>query len=237
VNFFITWSRLLSTKANFLVLSGFVLLLAFLWIKDSYSLCLKVFLYLCPFPPLFFSQGMLDDELHSGALESVLFIGGSFRGYLLVKTALVAAFGLSINLILFFSLAPYGLITHQLGAPALGQFAAGVLVGVYYVTAAGFLSLYFKAAANVLIIILGQVLLFVGLLLTAAQRGGLIERLTGSSFPGFGAKLEFLAALSVLPNLAIGRRTWLSIMGLSALTALFVSLEAWKIKALELIRK
>src|SRR4030042_4220825 len=97
VNFFITWSRLLSAKANFLVLSGFILFLAFLWIKDSYSLCLKAFLYLYPFLSLFFSQGMLDDEIHSGALESVLFIGGSFRGYLLVKNAMVAAFALSIN--------------------------------------------------------------------------------------------------------------------------------------------
>jgi hypothetical protein len=237
VNFFITWSKLLSARANFLFLSGFMFFLAFLWIKDSYSLCLKAFLYLCPFLSLFFSQDMLNDEIYSGALESVSFIGGGFRSYLMVKNAMVAAFALSINLVLFSGLALYGLATRQLGVPALGQFAAGVLVGVYYVTAAGFLSFYFRAGANVLIIILGQALLFVGLLFTAAQRGGLVERLTASSFPGFGAKLEFLAALSVFPNLAIGRRTWLSILGLGTMTALLFSLEVWKIKALELRRR
>lgn len=235
--FFITWSKLLSAKANFLVLCGFILLLAYLWIKDSYSLCLKAFLYLCPFLPLFFSQDMLNDEIYSGALDSVFFIGGRFRGYLMVKNAIVAAFALSINLVLFSGLALYGLATRQLEARALGQFAAGVLVGVYYVTAAGFLSFYFRAGANVLIIILGQVLLFVALLSTAAQSGGLVERLTASSFPGFGAKIEFLAALFVLPNMAIGQRTWLSIIGLGAMTALFFSFEVWKIKSLELSRR
>ena len=237
VAFFITRRKLLSAKVNGLVLSGFLFLLAYLWIEDSFSLCLRAFLYLCPFLSLFFSQDMMNDEIQSGVLENVFFIGGRFRNYLMIKNALIAASGLGITLVLFSGFALYGLATRQFEARALGQFAVGVLVGVYYVAAAGFLSFFFRAGSNVLIILLGQVLLFVGFLFTASQRMGLVERLTDSSFPGIGAKLEFLAVSFVLPNIVIARRTWLSLLGLGAMTALFFSLQIWKIKSLELRKR
>jgi hypothetical protein len=235
--FFITRRKLLSAKVNGLILSGFLLLLAYLWIEDSFCLCLRAFLYLCPFLFLFFSQDMMNDEIQSGVLENVFFIGGRFRDYLMIKNAFVAAFALGVTLVLFSGLALYGLATRQFEARDLGQFAVGVLVGVYYVAAAGFLSFFFRAGSNVLIILLGQVLLFVGLLFTASQRIGLVERLTASSFPGIGAKLEFLAVSFLLPNIVIARRTWLSVVGLSAMTALFFSLQIWKIKSLELRKR
>ncbi len=234
---FITRRKLLSAKVNGFVLAGFLLLLAYLWVEDSFSLCLRAFLYLCPFLSLFFSQDMLNDEIHSGSLENVFFIGGRFRDYLLVKNALVAASALGINLILFSGLGIYGLATHQFEARDIGQFATGVLVGVYYVAAAGFLSFFFQAGSNVLIILLGQVLLFVGFLFTAAQRMGLVDRLTASSFPGIGAKLEFLAVSFVLPNIVIARRTWLAVLGLGAITALFFGLQIWRVKSLELRKR
>lgn len=237
VAFFITRRKLLSAKVNGVVLSGFLLLLAYLWIEDSFSLCLRAFLYLCPFLSLFFSQDMLNDEIHSGVLENVFFIQGRFRDYLMIKNSLVAAFALGIALVLFSGLAFYGLATGQFEARALGQFAAGVLVGVYYVAVAGFLSFFLRAGSNVLIILLGQVLLFVGFLFTASQRMGLVERLTDASFPGIGAKLEFLAVSFVLPNLVIARRTWLSLMGLGAMTAFFFILQVWKVKSLELRKR
>jgi hypothetical protein len=234
---FLTRRKLLSARVNGVVLSGFLLLLAYLWIEDSFSLCLRGFLYLCPYLSLFLSQDMLNDEIHSGSLENVFFIGGRFRGYLLDKNALVAGSALGINLILFSGLSIYGLATHHFEARALGQFAAGVLVGLYYVAAAGFLSFFLRAGSNVLIILLGQVLLFVGFLFTAAQRMGLVDRLSASSFPGIGAKLEFLAVLFVLPNILISRRTWLAVLGLGAMTALFFALQIWKVKSLELLKK
>ena len=234
---FITRRKLLSAKVNGVVLSGFLLLLAYLWIEDSFSLCLRAFLYLSPFLSLFFSQDMLNEEIHSGVLENVFFIQGRFRDYLLVKNALVAASALGINLMLFSGLALYGLATRQFEARALGQFAAGVLVGLYYVAVAGFLSFFLRAGSNVLIILLGQVLLFVGFLFTAAQRMGLVERLTASSFPGIGAKLEFLAVSFVLPNIAIALRTRLSVLGLGAMMAFFFILQVWKVKSLELRKR
>ena len=52
-----------------------------------------------------------------------------------------------------------------------------------------------------------------------------------------GAKLEFLAVSSVLPNIIIARRAWFSILGLGAMTAVFLGLQAWKVRTLELKMK
>lgn len=234
VDRFITVRKLLSARVNGLVLCGFLLLLGYLWVVDSFRVSFGAFLYLGPFLFLFLSQDMVYDEVHSGCLENLLFIGGRFRGYLLFKNAIVAAAGLGISLLFFSGFAAYGLATGQFEARDLGRFAAGILVGGYYVAAAGFLSFFFRAGSNVLIFLLGQVLLFVGLLLTASQRMGPAERLTAASFPGIGAKLEFLAVSSVLPNIIVARRTWFSILGLGAMTVVFLGLQAWKIRALEL---
>lgn len=234
---FIGGRKLLSARVNSLVLCGFLLLLAYLWVEDSYSLCFKAFLYLCPFLFLLFSQDMMNEEIRSGVLENVFFAGGRFRGYLLGKTILVAACGFGITLVLFSGLALYGLAAGQFEIRAAGQFAAGLLVGAYYVALAGFLSFFFRAGSNVLVVLLGQVLLFVGLLFTASQRTGLAERLTASSFPGIGAKFELLSASFILPNIIIARRSWLNVLGLGAMTALFFGFQTWKIKSLELRRK
>jgi hypothetical protein len=180
---------------------------------------------------------MMNDEIHSGVLENAVFAGGRFRDYLLIKNALVAALALGVTLVLFSALIFYGLVSYQFEAAFLGQFATGVLVGVYYVAAAGILSFFFKAGSNVLIIFVGQVLLLVGLLFTASQRMGLAERLTASSFPGIGAKLEFLAVSLVFPNIIIARRNGLFVAGLGAITALLFSLQVWKIKSLEMRKR
>jgi hypothetical protein len=180
---------------------------------------------------------MMSEEISSGVLENVFFVGGRFRCYLISKNALVAAYALGITLVLFSGLALYGLATRQFEARVLGQFAVGILVGAYYVALAGFLSFFFRAGSNVLIILLGQVLLFVGLLFSASQRTGLAERLTASSNPGIGSKLEFLAVSFVLPNIVIARRFWLNVLGLGAMTALFFGLQIWKIKSLELWKR
>lgn len=231
---FISLRKLLSAKVNVLVISGFVLLLAFLWVKDSYILSFRAFLYLCPFLYLFFSQDMINDEVRSGVLENVLFVGGGFRFYLLSKNILVAAGALSLDLVFFSGFALYGLAIHQWEAHFLGQFASGLLVGAYYVALAGFLSIFLRAGSNVLVILLGQAALFISLLFTASQRTGLAQRLTESSFPGIGAKLEFLAVSLVLPNIVMARPSWLNLLGLGALAALFFGLQIWKINSLEL---
>jgi hypothetical protein len=226
--------KLLSARVNGFVLGGLLLLLGYLWVVDSFRTSFGAYLSLFPFLFLFLSQDMIYDEVHSGCLENLLFIGGRFRNYLLLKNAMTAAAGFGVSLVLFSVFAVYGLVTGRFEISACGRFAAGILAGLYYVAAAGFLSFFFKAGSNVLIILLGQAAIFVVFLLTASQRMGLAGRLTAASFPGWGPKLEFLALSSVLPNIIVGRQTWFFLLGLGAMTLLFLGLEAWRIKVLEL---
>jgi hypothetical protein len=233
----IGWRRLLSTKAHGLALGGFILLLAYLWAEDSLSTAFKAFLYLHPFLSLFFSQDIVSDEIASGALENVIFIEGRFRHYLLLKPALVAAAGLGVSLALFLCFSAYGWTTHQLFSFEPGRLAAGLLVGLYYVAAAGALSFCLRAGSNVLIIILGQFVLAAGLLVSASQRMGLIERLTSAAAQGTGAQFEFLSVSFILPNIVIARPSRLNLLGLVAGTAFFTAFMVWKIRSLELRRR
>jgi len=237
VDTFIIGRKLLTSRTNGLALAGFLVLLGCLWVADSFRGSFGAFLYLSPFLYLFFSQDMIHDEVHSGCLENLLFLKGRFRNYLLCKVAAAAAAGLGTSLLLFSGFAAYGLATGQFAVQALGKFAAGILVGVYYAAVAGFLSFFLKTGSNVLIILLGQALLFAGFLLTASQRMGLVERLTAAAFPGLRAKLEFLAVSTLLPNIVIARRAWFSILGLGGMAVLFLGLLAWKVKTLELKMK
>jgi len=222
---------------NVLVGCGFLFLLAFLWIKDSFRVSSGAFLYLFPYLFLFFSQDMMGDEIRSGALENVIFVSGRFRVYLLSKNALVAACGLGIASVLFSAIALYGSLTRQFETHSFGLFATGILVDAYYVALAGFLSLFFRAGSNVLAVLLGQIAIFVALLFSASQRSGLAARLTDASVPGMGARLEFLGVSLVLPNIIIGRRSWLNLLGLGAMTGLLFALQSWKIGSLELRKK
>jgi hypothetical protein len=231
---FIIGRKLVSSRANGLVLVGFMALLGCLWVAGSHRVSFSAFLHLAPYLYLFFSQDMIYDEVRSGCLENVIFMGGRLPGYLLLKPAAAFAAGLSISLVLFLGFTVHGFATGQLETQALGKFAAGLLVGAYYASAAGFLSFFFRAGSNVLIILLGQVTLFAGFLFTASQRMGLIERLTAPSLMGMQAKLEFLAVSAFLPNVVIARRTWFSILGLGGMAALFLGLLVRKVKALEL---
>jgi hypothetical protein len=180
---------------------------------------------------------MSRDEIDSGALENVLFVGGRFRKYLLAKNAVVAASALGLSLIIFSAFSLYALFARQFELHAFLQLGVGVLAGLYYVAAAGFLSLFFKGGSNVLLILLGQVLMFVGLLFTASQRMGLAGRLTASSFPGLAAELEFTAVSLVFPNSVVALRSWVAVAGLAFMTAVFLSLQLWRITSLELRRR
>jgi hypothetical protein len=230
----IGWRKLLSTRVNGLALAGFLLFLGYLWARDSFSLSFGAFLYLHPFLSLIFSQDMVHDEIASGALENVLFAGGRFRHYLLSKSALTAVVGMGVSLAVFSGYVVYGVRTHQLAFADLGRFAAGILVGLYYVALAGALSFFFRAGSNVLFIILGQFVLVAGLLLSASQRMGLVERLTSSVAQGMGARLEFISLSFVIPNVTIARPSWLNLLGLTVGAVFLLAVQVWKAWSLEL---
>lgn len=230
----ISWRKLLSAKVNGLALAAFIVVLGYLWVRDSFSLSFRAFLYLHPFLSLIFSQDMMYDEIASGLLENVLFAGGRFRRYLLSKSAMTAAAGLGVSLAIFSGYALYGLSTHQLGFADFARFAAGILVGLYYAFLAGALSFFFRSGSNVLIIIVGQFVLVAGLLLGASQRMGFIERLTSPVAQGIRARLEFLSVSVLIPNITIARPSWLNLLGIAVGALFFFALQVWKVRSLEL---
>ena len=230
----ITRRKLVSAKANLFVFAGFLLLLAFFWLKGDFVLSFRLFLFLFPHLFLFLAQDMIRDEVDSGALENLLFLDGGFKSYLRLKNAVIAAAALGAGLVLLAAFSLYGLVTHQFAGVFLLQFGIGILAGLYYLALAGFLSFFLKAGTNVLLVILGQAFFFFGLLISAAQRPEWIERLASSSFPGLAAKLEFLAFAAVMPNIIIARGFWFSILGLGVLAGLLFGLQLSKIGSLEL---
>lgn len=237
ITFLITWKKAAASRSLTVLLAGFLALLAYVWIKDSYITCLRFFLFLFPYIFLFLSQDMFRDEIDSGALENVLFLNGRFRSYLLTKNLVLASIALAGSAALFLMLAVYGVGTGSFSALSLVQFGLGVLVGVYYLLAGGLLSFFFKGGSNVLLLILGQVFLVIGLFLSATQRTGLIDLLTADALPNAAAKLEFFLLAAPFPNILINRRSAVFILGLAVLGGLWFGLQRLKVRSLEILKR
>lgn len=237
VVFFITWRKVLAAKMNLFLLLGFIVFLGYIWKQDSFSLSLRLFLGLFPYLFLLLSQDMLKDEIDSGALDNVLFLKGSFRSYLLQKTYLLAAIALAFSLFLFMIFAGWGLITKQFLAIYLLQFVAGVAAGIYYLSLSGILSFSFKGGSNVLSVLLVQVFFFIGLLLSAGKKAGFIDSLDRGSFPDFSSKLRFLTLAAIFPNVVTAKRFIIYGLAIAVLSVVFLFLQRWKIKCLELEKK
>ncbi|MFZ2054021.1 MAG: hypothetical protein WAU81_07465 [Candidatus Aminicenantales bacterium] len=234
VALFVTRKKLVSAKANLFILTGFLILPAFIWIKGAFVFSVRLFLFIFPHLFLFLARDMIKDEVDSGALENLLFLDGGYRSYLRWKNAVVGAAALGAGLILFAAFALYGLATRQFAALFLLQFGTGIVAGLYYLALAGFLSFFLRAGTNALLVILGQALGFFGLLLAATQRPEWIERVTPSSLPGLAAQLEFLALAVVFPNVLVAARSWMTILGVGVLAGLFFGLQLLKVRSLEL---
>ncbi len=237
IAFFITGKKVLAAKINLSLLLGFVILLGYIWQRDSFPLSLKAFLYFFPYLFLFLSQDMLKDEVDSGSLENVLFLDGNFRGYLLAKSLFLALAALSCSSVIFMVFAVFGLITKQFLAVYLLQFLAGIVAGIYYLSLGGLLSFSLRGGSNVLIVILGQVFLFIGLLLSARQKSGFLDALDGASFPDLASRLKFLVLAVVYPQVVVAKRFIIYGLGIALLGLFFLILERARIYKLELERK
>ncbi len=237
IAFFITWKKVLAAKINAFLFLGFMILLGYIWQKDSFSLSLKAFLYFFPYLFLFLSQDMVKDEVDSGSLENVLFLYGNFRGYLLAKSLFLALLALSCSSVIFIAFAVFGFITKQFLAIYFLQFLAGIVAGIYYLSLGGLLSFSFRGGSNVLIVILGQVFLFIGLLLSARQKSGFMDALDGASFPDLSSRLKFLVLAAIFPQVVVAKRFIVYGLGIALLGLFFLILERARIRNLELDRK
>jgi hypothetical protein len=219
--------------------AGFGALLGYLWIKDSFALALKAFMLLFPYLFLFLSQDMFRDEIDSGALENVIFVNGGFRDYLLSKILILALVGLAASLAVFAGFAACGLGSgfERITSGQLAQLLAGALAGLYYLAVGGYLSFFFKAGSNVLVVIIGQVFLAIAFFLSMTARHGWVEAILSNTFPDFVSRLRFLGLALVFPNAVIVRRHPIFIGGLAVAALVVFYLEWGKIRKLELYRR
>jgi len=237
VAFLITRKKAAGSRSLITLLAGFLALLGYIWVRESYGSCLRFFLFLFPYVFLFLAQDLFREEIESGALENVLFIDGGFRGYLLARTHVLAAFALAVSAVLFLILAAYGISVRAFSWVFLLQFLVGVLAGVYYLLAGGLLSFFFKGGSNVLLVVLSQVFLVIGIFLSATQKTGLIGLLTAETLPNATAKLKFFLLAALLPNIVIVRPSAAFVLGLAVLAVLWFVLQRVKVKSVEVLRR
>jgi len=236
VTFRLTWLRLRRSPAAWAAAAAFPAFILYLWIKGSYGTALRSFLFLLPHAFLILSQDMAGDEIREGRLENVLFLGNGFKDHLFGKNAVLVLTGAVYGLGLFIPLWVIGLVTHRSGWGDLFGLVVALLAGVYYVMLGGLLSHYLKGGSNVLALIVVQAAAFMGLLFSAAQKGGFLDLLSAGHFPGFVAKLEFLAFAAVLPNVVMAGRLRHYVLWIVGLTALALFVQWIKVRRLELKR-
>lgn len=237
ITFIITWKKVISSKINFFIFSGFLLFLLYIWLKDSFELSFTFFLYLFPYLFLFLSQGMVRDEIENGCLENIFFLEENFKGYLLKKNILLGFIGLLSSLIIFSIFTVYGIATLKFSPLSIFQFLVGIIVGFYYVFLGVFLSIYLRGGSNVLILIIGQVLIFFGFLFTGLRSFNFIDYLDEGVFPGLISKIKFLGLLVIFPNFVISKKFLIYSIEIIALSVFLYFLQSMKLRNLEITRK
>jgi hypothetical protein len=235
--FLITWKKVLAARSCLVLYVGFAALLAILWIKDSFRLSLGAFLFFFPYLFLFLSQDMFRDEIDAGSLESVIFIRGAYRKYLLSKNLVLGAVGMAASLGVFLVYIACGLSLGQFAPADLLRFLAGLEVGMYYLIAGGWLSFFLKSGSNVLMVIIGQVFLAIGLFLGMTGRHGWVEALLAGSLSDAASRLRFLALSLFFPNAVISRRLPLFVLGIAAGGLVLFALVKRRLTGLELLHK
>jgi hypothetical protein len=188
--------------------SGLALPVLIFWIGigDSYGTAAKFFFFLLPHVFLVAAQDAVRTDVESGALESVLFLGGRFRGYLRAKLFVLAAAAGAYATVLFGLFAAWGLACGGFEARFFLQFGLALLAGLYYMALAGMLSHGLRAGSNVLVILLAQSAVLLGLLFSVTPRTGLLDYAATGRFPGLGPKLAFAGLTAVLPNVIVAGR-------------------------------
>lgn len=205
-------------------------------LHDSYGTAAKLFFFILPHVFLVGSQDAVRTEIESGALESVLFLGGRFRGYLGLKsvavTAVIAAYAAS----LFGLFTIWGAVAGGFEPAFVLHFGLALLAGFYYAAVAGLLSHFLKGGANILALLLAQAAAVIALVFSTSARTGLLDYAAAGRFPGLGPKLQFGVLVAVLPNIVVSGRLPVFAVEVLAGLGLAVLVRARLVRALE-IRK
>ena len=202
----VTRRRLVSSPLAIAAGLAFPALVAGIGLTDSYETAAKLFFFLLPHVFLIAAQDTVRSDIEGGALESVLLLGGRFRGYLRAKSLVLAAAAGAYSCGLFLLFAAWGAAAGAFKPVFAVRFGLAVLAGLYYIALAGALSYVLRAGSNVLALLLAQSAALIGLVFSASSRTGLLDYAATGHFPGVGPKLLFGALVAVLPNVVVSGR-------------------------------
>lgn len=185
---------------------AFPALVVWTGLRDSYGTAAKLFFFALPHLFLIAGRDEVKTEVEGGSLDSPLFLGGRFRGYLgcksLAVTAAVAAYAAGA----FALFAAWGAAAGRFEPIFLLRFGLALLAGLYYAAVAGLLSHFLKGGANVLVLLLAQAAAVLGLVFSTTARTGLLDYAAAGRFPGPGEALQFGGLVAVLPNIVVSGR-------------------------------
>lgn len=238
-NFYLVWKKILRTKIFFLFFFVFVLFLGFLSQLADFHEAQRFFLILFPYLFLLLGQDMFKEEIDSGSLENILFLRVNFRRYLLEKNLTLFIIGAAFSSLLFLPFLVSSIGQKNFTPTILSSFFLGLVVGLYYLSLAGWLSFRWRSGANVLIIIIGQVFLFLAFLvsLTASSFSRDLFELIFSAQPKNQWETLFLFIFVALwPNVLAARNysAWGLRLEIFLLILLFLGLQIRKLNRLEL---
>lgn len=188
---------------------AFPAIVIWIGVNDSYATAVRFFFFLLPHVFLVAAQDMVRSDLDGGTLESVLFLGGRFRGFLAAKSLVLAASAAVYCAALFALFAAAGAAAGGFETAFVLRFGLALVAGAYYAAWAGVLSHFLKAGSNVLVLLLAQAAAVLGLIFSTTARTGLLDHAAAGRFPGAGSKILFGALVAVVPNIIVsGRLPW-----------------------------
>ncbi len=206
----LTWRiirrRLFSSPLAITAGLAFPAFIVWIGVNDSYGTAAKFFFFLLPHVFLIAAQDTVRTDIESGALESVLFLGGRFRGFLEAKSYVLAAAVGMYACGLFGLFTAWGLAAGAFEPVFAVRFGLALLAGSYYIALAGTLSYFLRAGSNVMALLLAQSAAVVALLFSASSRAGLLDHAASGRFPGLGPKLLVGGLVAILPNVVVSGR-------------------------------
>jgi len=239
---YLSWKKVLRTKIFFFFIAGFIVLLAIFWWQAGYLYARRFFFSLFPYLFLLIAQDIFREEIDSGSLENVIFIRFNFRSYLQEKNISLFLLATIASTLVFVPFLLTSLWQGDFSWAMFSSFFAGLMAGLYYISLAGLLGLRLRSGSNVLAIILIQVFLFLGLLVTStsgASGRDIIDLLISGQPQGSRERFILFSFLALWPN-ALTSRTYRSLgfkLEALALIFLFLGLQAWRLGRLELKRE
>ncbi len=231
---FLTGKKLIRSKSIcflYLLLLGTII---YVLLVDSLSTALKYFFFIIPYFFLFITADMVRNEVESGGLENVLFLNSQFRLYLCQKNFILFLLAFLLSTSFFMILAVAALIQRNFVPIFFINFLAGLVVGLYYLSLGSWLSFYFRCGANVMVMIMAQVVAVISLFISMQNRNGFVYYLEKGHFPDLISGLKFGLLALVVPGL-LTYKSFLNYLPLPVLVSfLFLQLQRQKLKKLEL---